>query len=482
MRLTARRRALAGLLLVALPAAGLLAAAVVQAQQDGFLEEIDLDVANCFGHHAAESPPFRTTVIILPQPIAEVPANQEFDLPVQVQVAWKQEMRNLKVGINISGAPNLGFLGEKDPEILPFPDQAITQGQAVQVPFAVGDNATEVVVTLDGDAGPANAFDLDLFLLSPGAALRFNKTIEDNAVQGAQRGDPVADEQLRLDQADILDGGLGEWLAVVEFPTTSTGLPNLPAPTTFDLNVEVYYNASRQLETFVPVGRTLAAGEIANVTFRMRALAPGPVTIGVRSLGWAHYLHTDAQATDDGNFSKVQTMSFDVGSTFRVEAQGAGTVDVGFDPLTKTMRQWGFLLGWLGFFLVPPSLLLGGTFGGGTVRALNKRVGSARQRVLWHNALSYVLLGVGLTHMTLFLVEVTYAWTVGMVWGGLTLAAMIGLAVTGALQTRIAKTWGYATWRFTHFLMGMLVVAFVALHVVVDGVDLQFLRDYFLAR
>lgn len=482
MRLTARRRALAGLLLVALPAAGLLAAAVVQAQQDGFVEEIDLDVANCFGHHAAESPPFRTTVIIVPQAIAEVPAGQEFDLPVQVQVAWKQEMRNLKVGINISGAPNLGFIGEKDPVILPFPGETVNQGQSVQFPFLVEDNATEIVVTLDGDPGPT-LNDLDLILVSPGASLQFNKTIEDTSFNEGQQGDPIADEQVRLNQADILDGGLGEWLAVVTFASAGPGLPTVPVlPATFDLNLEVYYNASRQLETFVPVGRTLAAGEIANVTFRMRALAAGPATIGVRSLGWAHYLHTDAQATDDGNFSKVQTMDFLVGSTFRVQQGGAGLVDVGFDPLTKTMRQWGFLLGWLGFFLVPPSLLLGGTFGGASVRALNKRVGSARQRVLWHNALSYVLLAVALTHMTLFLVEVTYAWTVGIVWGGLTLAAMIGLAITGALQTRIAKTWGYATWRFTHFLMGMLVVAFVALHVVVDGVDLQFLRDYFLAR
>jgi thiosulfate reductase cytochrome b subunit len=58
---------------------------------------------------------------------------------------------------------------------------------------------------------------------------------------------------------------------------------------------------------------------------------------------------------------------------------------------------------------------------------------------------------------------------------------MIGLGVTGAFQNRIAKAWGYGTWRFTHFLLGMLVVAFIVLHVFVDGVDFQFLRDYFLA-
>jgi hypothetical protein len=170
-----------------------------------------------------------------------------------------------------------------------------------------------------------------------------------------------------------------------------------------------------------------------------------------------------------------------VGSTFRVASGPAGLATIGIDPFSRLERQWGFLLGWLGFFLVPPSLLLGGTFGSRSVRALNRFSGSARQRVLWHNALSYALLGVGLTHMTFFLLEVTYNYTIGLVWGSLTLAAILGLGVTGALQTRIAKQYGYATWRFTHFLLGMLVVVGLTLHVVVDGVDLQFLRDFFLA-
>jgi hypothetical protein len=484
MRLTARRRAALAVLAVALPSLALLGPVLAQAQDLPETEEIDLDTANCFGHHAAETPPFRTTVLMVPAPLAEVPANQEFDLPIQVQVAWKQEMTSLKIGLNLSRAPNLAFLGEREPFILDQPGQVNFQ-ESVTIPFTIDDlNATEAVITLDGDPGPLGANDLDLRVISPGAVRVFNKTIEDEAQSGPLGGANVADEQVRLTQPEILDGGLGEWLAEVRFSGTrqTTQIGRAPLPAAFNLHVEVHYNASRSVETFVPIGRTLVAGEITNVTFRLRATAPGPAMVALRSLGNAHYIHTDAQATDDGNFSKTDWMAFDVGSAYRLRAATAGLVDVGFDPATKLMRQWGFLLGWLGFFLVPPSLVLGGTFGGRTVRALNARVGSARQRVLWHNALSYVLLAVGLTHMTLFLLEVTYPWTLGVVWGGLTLAAMIGLAVTGALQTRIAKAYGYATWRFTHFLMGMLVVAFVLLHVVVDGVDFQFLRDYFLTR
>lgn len=469
---TARRRALLAVLAVAAPALALLGPLAAQAQEADVVE-VDLDVANCFGHHSAETPPFRTTVLLTPQPLLEVPAGQEFDLPIQVQVAWKQEMRNLKIALNLSQAPNLAFVGEKEPLEQEFQDTA-QLGQELEFPFLVEDNATEAVVTLDGEQGIHRGNDLDLRVVSPGLVLRFNKTVEDNSIQGIREGRNIADEEVRLTQDKLLDGGKGEWRAVVNL---SQGDP-LGAP--FTLSVRVYYNSSRSVEAFVPVGRTLAAGEIANVTFRVRALAAGQAVVGVRSLGWAHYIHTDAQAVDDGNFSKTQTMSFAVGSSFRVQRGVAGVVDVGFDPATRLMRQWGFLLGWLGFFLIAPSLLLGGTFGGGTVRALNRFAGSARQRVLWHNALSYVLLAVGLTHMSLFLVEVTYPWTVGAVWGAMTLASIIGLGVTGALQLRIAKVWGYATWRFAHFLLGMLVVVGITLHLVVEGVDFQFLRDYFL--
>lgn len=475
MRLTARRRAALALALVAAPALALVAPALAQAQDE--VVEVDLDTANCFGHHAAETPPFRTTVMMLPQPLLEVPAGQEFDLPIQVQVAWKQEMQSLKIGLNLTEAPNLAFLGERDPVTTEAPG-TVPLGGSASVGFTIDDvNATELVVDLASAPPPLNANDLDLYVVSPGAAITFNGTThEDNRLGGVRGGEPISYDSVRLGQADILDGGLGEWNAVVVFPEGATPSAD------FTVRATVYYNASRSVETFIPVGRTLLAGEVTNVTFRLRAIAPGPLRLGLHSLGNAHYIHTDAQAVDDGNFSKKQWMEFQVGSAFRVASATAGPFDVAFDPGTKLLRQWGFLLGWLGFFLVPPSLVLGGTFGGRTVRALNARVGSARQRVLWHNALSYVLLGVGLTHMVVFLLEVTYHWTVGIVWGSLTLAAMLGLAVTGALQTRIAKTWGYATWRFTHFLMGMLVVAFVVLHVVVDGVDLQFLRDYFLSR
>jgi hypothetical protein len=480
MLLTRRRQALLALLVVAAPALLLLAPLAAQAQDaDAAAEalEVDVDNAGCFGHHAAETPPFRTTVLLLPAPLAEVPAGQEFDLPVQVQVAWKQEMRNLKVGINLSEAPNLAFVGEHEPFSLAQP-VTVPRAQSVEVPFPVEANATVVTIVMDGDPGVLGGNDLDLVVISPEGAATYNKTLEDNSLEGIRtvaggQASTIADETLVLDQGQVLDGGLGSWKAVITFTDGQTP--------TADASVQIDVQYGGTPEILVPVDHTLLAGELTNVTFHLRAVGPGPAVVGVRSLGWAYYKHTDAQAVDDGNFSKSQKMAFTVGSTLRFQSvAGVGPVGVTLDPAAKLMRQWGFLLGWAGFFLIPPSLLMGGTFGGGTVRSLNKIIGTARQRVLWHNAMSYMLLAIALTHMTLFLFEVTYNWTIGVVWGSLTLASMIGLGVTGALQNRIAKAWGYGTWRFTHFLLGMLVVAFIALHVMVDGVDFQFLRDYFL--
>jgi hypothetical protein len=472
MRLS--RRARLGMLAVGMASAALLLLGPLAAlAQDTDAVEVDLNNAGCFGHHAAETPPFRTTVLLTPAPLQEVPAGQEFDFPVQVQVAWKQEMRNLKVGLNLSQAPNLAFTGGHDPFAKDTSD-TLNLHDVKEYPFRVEDGATAIDVVLDGDAAPLNADDLDLQVVAPGGNATYNKTLEDNFLDG-KNGVAVAHEEQHLDQAQILDGGVGDWKARV---TYADGL----TPTEgFKLSVHVYYNASTSETVYIPVGRTLPAGAFANVTFRLKALGAGPATIGVESLGWAYYKHTDAQAVDNGNFSKSQSYAFTVGSKMRMAStQGAGVVVVGFDPLTKLERQWGFLLGWTGFFLVPPSLVLGGTFGGRTVRWLNTRVGAARQRVLWHNALSYVLLGVGLVHMTLFLLEATYNWTVGLVWGSLTMASMVGLGFTGALQNRIAKQYGYATWRFTHFLLGMLVIVFITLHVVVDGVDLKFVRDWLM--
>jgi thiosulfate reductase cytochrome b subunit len=81
--------------------------------------------------------------------------------------------------------------------------------------------------------------------------------------------------------------------------------------------------------------------------------------------------------------------------------------------------------------------------------------------------------------MFLFLYESFWNWSHGLVWGGLSLACMIGLGVTGATQRSFVARWGFNRWRFVHFAMGVLVFVFVLVHIVADGTHLAPIRDMF---
>jgi hypothetical protein len=127
--------------------------------------------------------------------------------------------------------------------------------------------------------------------------------------------------------------------------------------------------------------------------------------------------------------------------------------------------------------MVPLSLVLGGAFGRRNVLWVNDAVGSARLRVLWHNALSFLLLGFTLLHLVLFLYEGAFSWSVGMVWGGTSTLALIGLGITGGFQRRFARSLGYSTWRLLHIGMAVAFVATLLVHVTVDGVHFDWLRS-----
>lgn len=443
---------------------------VLVAAQQG-VTEIDLDLANCFGHHAADVPPFKTTMHVLPDTLVEVPASGPFTYVVTITNAWKHEMQNVRVGLDISKMPNVAFEGEELPFQAGVPGTVAFQEESEPVPFPVGVNATSLTVTLEGAPGALGVNDLDLIVAPPSGRTLF--AASDQSTDALTGGAPW-NEELVLDAEAIRNetavSGAADWNARVAFPQGSG--PDAE----FTLTIDVAYDLTRNPERFV-FGPNLKVGESAEFRFELRAGGVSSGEIGVRAVGMAFYNHNDPQAVDNGNYSKTAKASLRIGSQFsRTQVQlGAGVVVL--DPLQRVLRQYGFLLGFTGFFLIGPSLLLGGAFGTQTVRWMNQFSGSARQRVLWHNGLSYILLAIGVTHATIFLLETTYHWTVGVIWGGLTLSSFIGLGITGALQTRIVKTYGYSAWRFTHFMMGFLALFFAILHVVVDGVDFVWLRD-----
>jgi hypothetical protein len=218
----------------------------------------------------------------------------------------------------------------------------------------------------------------------------------------------------------------------------------------------------------------LKPNEVATYSFQLKAAdAPGTVSIFYGGMAVAHHEHSDPNAEDFGNFTKWSTLTFDVGENHVV---GTASLLVGVRDPGPLMRSWAQVLGFAGAILLVPALVFGGTFGPKSVNAFNRLLGP-RRRVLWHNSTSFALLAVALIHMTVFLIEQFWTWTHGMLWGGLAIAAMIGLGVSGATQKRFVARWGFERWRFVHFALGIMTVAFVILHMLLDGSHLAPVRE-----
>ena len=260
---------------------------------------------------------------------------------------------------------------------------------------------------------------------------------------------------VKVDQTNVTRAGPGTWKANVKYQGF--------APTAaYKLSYTVYYNLSQSKELVLNGPALLKPGEQYTFSFTVNAKdveALQSMRYGGR--GEAYHQHTDKSIGDEGDYDKWNTIQFQTGSTLKI---GSINVDAGgsvslFEPV---LRRWGQVLGFAGSFLIIPSLVFGGTFGKSTVEPLNAWFGGARRRVLFHNSMSFWLLGIATLHMFLFFYEAFWNWSHGLVWGGLALASMIGLGVTGATQRSFVARWGFTRWRFVHFAMGILVVVFVA--------------------
>lgn len=427
--------------------------------------------ARCYGHHAAEGfRPFDKS----PMPLLEVPAGEPFEFRIEIVNPWLHDILEPAASVNLSRTAGIVFPGEKKPfhvdetDSVTLTAQPGSQGTPYGGSFAVEPNATELVVSLDGDEGPLGVNDLDLFVTSPSGVV-FNATPDTS--QGAlEEGVSAADEEVRV-SAELLSAETpGEWAVEVRYPQGTS------PSAAFALTEDVYYNASRVPELFVKGPAIVKPGEKATFLIPLDvANATGPVTMVYKVKGLTHYQHTDKSADDWGNFTQWDTLSFEVGDELLLGTARVPLATV--DPNERIFRIWGQVTGFVGFFLLLPSLVLGGAFGLGTVRGINALVGSARRRVLWHNAVSFVVLSMVLGHTVLFLIEHFYPWSWGVLWGGTSLLAMVGLALTGSLQNQLVKRWGYRTWRFTHLLLGVLAALLAFLHIAIDGEDFVSLRD-----
>lgn len=491
------RARLATLGVFALAAAAVLAAGGVLAQGATRAGQGETSDAQCYGHHREEG--FRSMDLVLTETIQEVAAGEPFEFRMVVRNPWLHELLDVDAFVNTSRAPGIVFPGAKDPAPISFEGSLQLNPQtpaAATSPLEVEPNATLILARLAGDTGPLENGDFDLRIVSPDGDVYAGPG---DSFTNWRPGRSFGDEVLAIPYANITQGGDGAW--TVEVTYAGGTLPQAG----FEVTGAVYYNLSRSTELFVQGPERLAPGASYEFVFTLiaegaaevapedalpdedfdpfEAEVPGvperrevAMVYGGRAI--AYNKHTDPNAEDFGNYTKYATTTFALG-TQTVYGEGGAIETDALLQLGPTMRAWGEVIGFAASMVLVPAIVLGGVFGRGSITTLNRAFGGARRRVLFHNASSYGLLGFSLAHMLVLLLEPVWPWTHGLLLGSLALACMVGLALTGAFQRRLVVAWGFPRWRFVHFAMGVLMVLFVAAHLVVDGTHFEPIRAIF---
>ena len=439
----------------------------------------EVTTARCYAHHKTEG--YRS-MDLFPDVITQVAVSQEFPLRLTVRNPWLHELRDITAYVNLSGAPGVFVEGGEEPRedttSGTFTDGNPTTFVQRQYSVPVRRNASELYVAVNGEEGedvglprvPDSRNDFDLVVAGPDGS-RFEGPDPDPDPSGpadtSRQYEPTWQEQVRVPQSALTAAGPGDWTVTLRYRGGDSDA-------NFDLFTGTYYNQTGLV--LLPWSGTLGPNEAHTFEFTLRATDEGDVqALKYGAMGNAFYDHTDSNTEDEGVHDKFNTMTFELGSEYVV---GAAVVSGGgADTLGPILRRWGQVLGFAGSFLILPSLVFGGTFGKGTVTRLNEAFGGPRRRVLFHNSMSFWLLGLSVFHMFLFLYESFLNWSHGLIWGGLSLACMIGLGVTGATQRQFVARWGFNRWRFIHFAMGILVFVFVLIHLTADGTHLAAVRE-----
>jgi hypothetical protein len=434
---------------------------------------------SCWDCHAAashgRSPPVVTFASMVVPESVQAPVGAPFEYAVEVRNAWTADLTYVEPRLDLTGAPSLGFASDLPPLRLELPGNltvdptrlAETQEDAHALDVPAGTTSLTIRLEPD-DTSPTTGPDLALHVASPG-----NETVVDGGGRGGA-------EEFNLTSAAAFAGwGSGAWTVGAEAavlrpdPAHPFTAPRQTIP--YRLTVVAASNAAADRAAGLPVRSTLKEAQGLVATFRLVASgAPGPgETVGLELLGHAHYAHKQVTRgdQDDADFSKPLgapiAVAGDAGQV-RLSSRGAAVVPPAVHN-GATMATVAEAVGYATAFLFLSSTAAGGMFGKASRRAMNALFGTARRRVAFHNFLSYGLLLAASVHTALFLVEAAYAWSVGLLWGGLAVLSLLGLGATGALQVPIIRRWGYGAWRGWHYGLAVAALAFSAAHVGLDG-------------
>ena len=461
------RRAVPVLLLL-LAAAG--SAIAASHSDDSPKPEREVSCWECHNVAVGGSPPVSTFVDLTLPGARASPVGTPFDYTVQATNRWTAELLDVAVTMDLANAPSFGFatgalpIDETrtgaialDPARLAEPQRGATE------PVEITPGQGRLVATLRPTGGGQT--DLALVVQGPDGA----------EVARVDAAGANAAETLTLG-ADVLERvGPGDWTFLAEATVLSPERPTVPTGNSIPFEVEVNTEpGSKPLrQATVEAEGSLTAGKSAPITFRLVPLAtPGPgETVALTTGAWVHFRHTTQPPDDDDNLTKPHPVP--VQAVLLGDLPGLTTPQTQVELPTvhngPTLVTISEAVGYATALLMTSSVTTGGMFGKASRRGLNHLFGAAKRRVAFHNFLSYGILLAGSIHMALFLLEGTYAWTAGMLWGGLAILALLGLGVTGAVQVPLIRAWGYNAWRWTHYGLAVAALLLTLAHGLLDG-------------
>lgn len=386
---------------------------------------------------------FEAFIITIDAP-KEVPENYDFDYKVIVKNNGEHIVKNLEAVIDLSDAPNLkpsNGGGE------PYHNEisgSLSIGASMVYSFPVEENASLAVISLDGDEGMLGLNDLDLTVTSP------NGEEWSSTSSGA-------DEEVTLDADDLIEGGSGEYNAVVEY---LLGRPSV----SYTLTIDVQY----QMGQLRLRGPDLAPGDKYTFSWALRSEAKGDNTIDLVVRGTAYYDHEGTE-TDSDDYTHEKTSKLKVGEKY-----------VYSPPKEEYQTTINILLlerisGLLAGMLLILAVAFCGYFRPICLRIENVVKGKAN-RTKWHCRISLLLLLTSFIHGLLMPFSPHAAALRGLIPGTIAITILGFLGYIGWQQKQLKQRWGYKSWARMHMILTLLVVIIVIAHALMDGSDFSWLR------
>lgn len=433
-------------------------------------------------------PALKNFFAIIPPEQAGAPPGVPFAYTFQVQNTWGAELLFIQPTMDLTNASSVAFVSDL-PDINNATlgaiavdraalDQPQSDDQVIEVPFGYSKGRIDLT---PGDRSPVTG---------PSMTMKIwygNATGEPlwTSAPGTRGANVTYDIASREDIERI---GYGNWTVRAETRFVPANGTEVTLPPT-SANGEIAYTLALDLHAEAILDRILslpsrelvAPGQARTVTYSLIGLnepAEGE-TVRLWVDAWIHYNHESDANPDHEN----TTREFDP----PIEVQPGVSLVATIDPATTvfipsvhngaTITTISEVVGYAAAMLLISSVWTGGMFGKASRRQLNTVFGSAKRRVAFHNFLSYGILLASAVHTVLFIIEAAFYWTVGIIWGGIAILAMIGLGVTGALQVQMIRRWNYAFWRWSHYGLAVAAILFSVVHGLLDGVHFDAVQD-----